>query len=146
MANPHPYVTAAFFCERVLREHDEVLSAIRIIDRVQYSSEGMPQGYKPALKVQGLIGIKSGPVTGNHTLTLVLENPSGVRKEAYSTPVNLLGKDQGHNLLVDIGIGIEEDGLYWMDVVFDGDALTRVPLLITRLETPVSQAQTQAPT
>ena len=129
-----PYVTAALLCEKVLQESDGTVSAIRIIDRVQYRIEqALPPGVKPMLSVQGLICIKSGPVIGQHTLKVVSERPDGQRKDVHVQPVELRGKDHGINLILNIGIGVDQDGLFWFEVLFDDELLSRFPLLITPL-------------
>lgn len=144
MDKPRPYVTAALFCERILQEKDEVISVMRMVDNLQYRLEGpnLPKDVKPAVPVQALISIKAGPVTGEHTVAMVLEKPMGLRKEVFSAPVKFVTPDQGQNLIANIMIGADEDGLYWMDVLFDGELLTRTPLKITKQEIPASQAQT----
>lgn len=133
----HPYVTAALLCERVIQEKDESLTIVRIADRLQYRLEGqgLPAGSKPMVNIQGLVGIKSGPVTGDHEIKIYVEKPSGERKEALNLPVKLMGKDQGQNIILNLGIGVDQDGLYWLEVVFDGEVLTRCPLMITPLPT-----------
>jgi len=133
MPNPLPYVTAAFLCERILQEKDDVISALRIIDRLQYRLEGAPQDTKPMLNLQALIMFKSGPVTGEHDVKIIVENPRGDRKEVYALKVVLNGKDHGQNIIMNMGLGVEHDGLYWFDVVFDADVLTRIPLTVTAL-------------
>ena len=137
MDKPRPYVTAALLCEKVLHEKDESLTLVRIVDKMQYRLEGigvaLPEGLKPMVNIQGLVSIKSGPVTGDHTIKVVAERPNGDRKEIVVFPVKFLGKDQGQNLVLNIGLGIEQDGLYWFDVVFDEEVLTRIPLMVIPL-------------
>jgi len=129
-----PYVTAALVCENVLQEGDGSISAIRIADRVQYRIKGMPPDAKPMIGLQGLVSIKSGAVTGDHTLRVVSERPNGERKDVHTQPVKLLGKDHGINLILNIGLGVDQDGIYWFDVFFDDDLLSRIPLTITALQ------------
>lgn len=143
MDKPRPYITAAFMCEKVLQERDGSLSIVRIADRLQYRVEGLPPGVKPAITVNGLVSIKSGMVTGDHTLTIIAERPSGKRVSAYELPVTLKGRDHGTNIILNMNLGIDEDGLWWFDVLFDGELLTRMPLLITPLQEETSQAQAQ---
>src|SRR5262249_1182585 len=108
-----------------------------------YRFEGpMPEGVKPAVNIQALIALKSGPVTGDHVISLSLHKPNGEHKEVFSAPFKFLGKDQGQNVIAGITIAVQEHHLYWMDVQFDGEVLTRVPLMVTPLETPASQAPT----
>lgn len=132
MDKPRPYITAALLCERVLEEKNGSLSAIRIADRLEYRLEGAPEGLKPAIAVSGLVCLKSGPVVGDHTVRMIVERPGGDRKEAYSFPVKLLGKDHGQNLIMNISLGIEREGLYWFDLLFDEDLLTRIPLMVVQ--------------
>jgi hypothetical protein len=135
MDKPRPYVTAALLCETVLQEKDESLTLVRIADKIQYQLQGigvaLPQGVKPVVNIQGLVSVKAGPVIGDHVIKIVVERPDGDRKEAAVFPIKFLGKDQGQNMVLNIGLGIEQDGLYWFDVVFDEDVLTRIPLMIT---------------
>ena len=140
MDKPRPYVTAALLCEKVLQEKDESLTLVRVTDKLQYRVEGLPQGIKPMIVIQGLLSIKSGPVTGDHTITIVSEKPSGDRKQVYTIPIKLFGKDQGHNIILNISLGLDQDGLYWTDVLFDEELLTRIPLMVTPLP-PQGQGQ-----
>ena len=142
MDKPLPYIAAAFLCERVLQEKDEVISVTRIVDRLHYQiHEGAPPGTKPVLNLQGLIMIKSGPVSGEHTLKIFAETPSGKRKEVHQLPVTLRGKDQGQNVIMNLGIGVEEDGLHWFDVLFDDDLLTRIPITVMPLPKQAAQGK-----
>jgi hypothetical protein len=138
MDSPRPYVTAALLCEKVLQEKDGTLSIVRIADKLQYRVEGIvggsstpqPVQIKPAVVLQGLIGLKSGPVSGDHTVSIVAERPSGARKELTKSTFAFLGKDQGQNMVLNLQIAIEEDGLHWFDILFDDERLTRIPLMI----------------
>ena len=143
MDKPRPYVTAALLCERVLQEKDESLTVVRIIDKIQYRVLGnaLPEGTKPLISLQGLVGIKSGSAVGNHTIKIIGEKPSGERKDVYSVSVEFLGKDHGRNLIMSLNIGIDENGLYWFDVLFDDEVLTRIPLIVTPLEESLPQEQ-----
>lgn len=154
MDKPLPYVSAAFFCEKVLRELDESLSVVRIADRVMYPAKGLEPGLRPAFSINGLLAVKSGPTTGKHMITIVAEAPSRKRMPMYEIPLELKGNDHGQNVILNMTIGAEEDGLYWFDVLFDGDLLTRIPLMIVPLpdqappgplpnaEEPTAQART----
>jgi len=132
-----PYITAALLCEKVLEEKNGTLSIIHIADKLNYRIEGLPEGFKPAIALTGLIALKSGPVVGDHTVKITVERPGGERKEVASIPFKLLGKDQGQNVILNITLGIEQEGVYWFDVFFDEDLLTRMPLMIVQ-----EQAQT----
>ena len=131
MDKPRPHVTAALLCESVLQESNGTLSVVRIADKVGYDPTGMPEGFRPAFKISGLISLKAGPVVGDHNLKVVVENPQGKRTQIYELALKLMGRDQGQNLIVTLNLGIEHDGLHWFDVIFDDDeVLTRIPLMV----------------
>ncbi len=102
----------------------------------------MPAGIKPIVPLQGLISLKSGSVIGDHTIKVVVEKPTGERKEVFLFPAKFLGKDQGQSIILKIGLGIDVDGLYWFDVLFDEELLTRIPLVVIPEPEPEPQAQT----
>jgi hypothetical protein len=143
MDKPKPYLTAALLCERVLQEKDGSLTIVRLADRIQYriQGRGLPEGIRPAINIQGLLSLKSGPVIGEHTVKLVMEKPDGARKEILAHPVKFQGKDHGQNIILNMGVGIDQDGLYWFDVIFNDETLTRIPLMITPLEESEPQEQ-----
>jgi hypothetical protein len=134
MDRSRPYITAALLCERVIQEKDGSLTIVRIADRMQYQLQTvgaqLPEGMKPMVPIQGIVSIKSGPVTGDHKIKVVVERPNGNRKEILAHPVTFLGGDQGQNIIINLGLGVEQDGLYWFDVIFDEDVLTRIPLMV----------------
>jgi hypothetical protein len=136
MDKPRPYITAALLCEKVLQEKDESVTLMRIIDKLQDRVEGLPMGVHPAVAIQGFLSLKSGSVTGEHTVKVVVERPNGDRKEVFEYPTNFLGKDQGQSIILQMGLGITLDGLYWFDVLFDEEVLTRIPLMVIPMPAP----------
>lgn len=135
--SPLPYVTAALFCERILQEKDDTLSVMRVADKLtlQVPPGGFPEGIKPAIPVIFFLSLKSGPVVGQRNVTIRAIKPGGrPAKEVQTLPINFLGQDQGQNYIVNIMLGVEEFGLYWFEVVFDEQVLTRTPLMIVQQE------------
>lgn len=55
--------------------------------------------------------------------------------------MNFRGKEQGQNIILRLGLGVEQDGLYWFDVAFDGDVLTRIPLAVMPMQKETSVAK-----
>jgi Family of unknown function (DUF6941) len=141
MDKPRPYLLAAVLCEKVLQEKDDTLTVVRIVDRLQYRIEGpgLPAGTKPTISIKGLIALRSGPVIGKHPIKIVGEKPDGTRKDLYITHIEFLGRDHGQNIILNLAIGIDQDGLYWFDVFFDEDLLTRIPLIVTPLSAQESE-------
>lgn len=151
-----PYVMAAFICERVIEEKDGTLSAIRIVDKVDIKvqvqtsdpnvrAQDVPP---PGISLSGLISIRSGPFKGKGTISLDGEGPSGKIKHLGDFPVNLQGEDNGQNVVINMVLLTQEDGLHWFNVRFNDNLLTRIPLRISRtLEQMAPDAQTnQIPT
>lgn len=134
-----PYLTAALLCEKVLQEKDGIVSAIRVIDRIIATAQGsaLPERMPPvAVNVSVLIMLKSGDVQGSHTIKVQQVAPSGFRSPHLSWPIYLEGDDRGANLIVQVAFEAKEEGLYWFDVYFKDDLLTRIPLRVVyqRLE------------
>jgi hypothetical protein len=145
---PRPYVTAAFFCERVLQEIDGSLSIIRVADKITFQMPpGIPAEIKPAVAMTFLLSLKSGPVVGDFDVTIRVVKPSGGQaKEVQTIPIKFLGQDQGQNYVMNVTLGVEEFGLYWFEVVFDEQVLTRTPLVIVQQElTSEMMPQVQTP-
>jgi hypothetical protein len=144
-----PFVTAAMFCEKVLQEKDDIISVMRVVDRLQYGVElvptesikqpELPEPIKPVIPIQGLISVRSGPMSSDYTIRLVMERPNKERRDILSVPVKFVSPDVGQNIILNMGIAVNEDGLYWMDVFCGEDLLTRVPLMITRRDERQSQ-------
>ena len=137
MAGEGPFLSAAFFCDRVLQEADGTLSAIRIVDRVFQVAAGIapPEGMPPTtVNLTLLIALKSGAARGRHDLKIQAENPSGIRSPLAQTfSVLLEGEDRGANAIINLVFTAPEEGLYWFDVLLDGERLTRVPLRLVYL-------------
>ncbi len=119
-----------------------MLSVIRLIDRlILGTAEPEPPDAMPAMPVNFtlLIVLKAGAARGRFQIRLTLEAPSGQRMPLEATlPVLFEGEgDRGINLIVPVGMQIDQEGLYWFDVLLGGpryqqreELLTRVPLRI----------------
>ena len=128
-----PYVQVAAFCERVLREADGVISLIRVVDVVTHSERGadpprdMPQVRYPLNLV---VSLKSGRAKGRHDVTITPELPSGETMPAITVTVQLEGEGKGFQVISQIDIPYTMEGLYWFNIRFDDEMLTRLPLQI----------------
>jgi hypothetical protein len=128
--NGGPYLTGAFFCEKILREHDGVLSFIRVVDRwtVTGPAEAMPL---TVIQTNLVIQMKSGNHRGVSQITVTPYAPSG----AHLPPLRLTAKFEGEE---DTGIAVpvpmafpaKEAGVYWFDVSVDGRSFTKIPLRV----------------
>jgi hypothetical protein len=124
-----PYLAAALVCERVLQEQDGVVSAIRIIDRVMFIAESDGTLMQPVQPIVFLIQFKSGSARGRYSLTLRMEKPSGEEVPLIDgAHIFFEGEERGVNVVLNAGFEPDQEGLYWFDLLFEGERVTRIPL------------------
>lgn len=131
--NDGPYLIAALLCEAVLQEKDERISIIRMIDRVTLTAPAAssPEVLPPLpLNLNALISFKSGSARGRHTVKWRIETPSGIKLPEQLLPVLFEGEDRGVNLILHINMVVDQEGVYWFDVLLEDQLLTRIPLRI----------------
>lgn len=123
-----PFLQAAVFCERVLQEQEGFVSAIRVIDRVFFitDEDGQPIERQHALTL--LVMFKSGSARGSYTLSVEREKPSGERGPVLDLSLFFEGGERGVNLIAPTSFEPDQQGLYWFDVLFEGERVTRIPL------------------
>lgn len=133
-----PFVAVATFCERVLRESDNVLSIMRVVDQLNVSATGpeAPDSMPPTpTNLNVAIVLRRGAARGRHKVKIRPEAPGGEqRDEAIEVSINLAGDEEaGANIMIDFsGFAVDREGLWWFDVLF-GDAetlLARIPLRV----------------
>ena len=130
-----PYITMASFCERVLTEQDGVLTAVRIIDTLNVQVLNDHLAKSAIERVTLLVGLRSGPFKGSGTLKLVAVDADGKpSKNTSTTPVALLGGAHGTNIIVNLGIAVSKSGVYWYEIYFNDQLLTRTPLSVSVIE------------
>ena len=142
MRNKKPLVAVACLCERVLREEDGTLSAIRIVDTYRLRTADVPPGMTGAVSLTALIGVRSGDVEGKSEITLKLTTPSGRELGApQSYPILLQGGESGANIIVQMALPVTELGLYRLDVTWKDELLTSIPFKLVS-QTPPAPAET----
>src|SRR5688572_16635887 len=102
MPNARPFVAAACICEKVLQDADGVASLIRIVDtyRLGFPDAPIPPGTRVALDLQLYVSIKSGDVTGQHELGLLLRQPNGKSPDPRRWPIVLNGGEHGTTVTI----------------------------------------------
>lgn len=134
-----PYVNAAVLCERAIQETDGVLTIVRAVDKVTAQpipgsgDTTAPGGMQPfPLSLSLVVIMKAGHARGDYTLAIRPEDPTGAQLLALETPLSFTGTDdgQGANVVINLNLGIQHEGLYWFDVLLSGELITRVPLRI----------------
>ncbi len=144
-----PYLTAAFLCEKVLREADGVLSAVRIVDRWNINGTTETLTAPAVIQASLVIMFKSGVYRGNAQLSIVPITPqTNTRMQAIVIPVLFEGEDdKGISLVAPLAFPVQEDGTYWFEVSLAGQALparvlTAIPMRIAYLQIgPMSAPQ-----
>jgi hypothetical protein len=130
---PMPPVAAAFFCEKILTEPDNVLSAIRIVDTISLPGAVLPEsGTDLVLPLAMLVVFKSGDAQGERELQFRLENPSGKVFTGGTWKITLGDPPEaGHTFRSDLTtLKWDKEGLYWFEVLLDGVLATRIPLRV----------------
>jgi len=80
--------------------------------------------------VNALVSLKSGTAKGRFKVKIRPEAPSGELLPAIEVPVLFEGEERGVNLILQIAIQAEHEGLYWFDVFLEEGRLTRIPLRV----------------
>lgn len=127
--NTKPFVGAALICEKILTEKDGVVTPVRIVDTfyVKAPSATVSANITRGIKAVGYICLKSGAVTGKHTVGLTLRSPSDTVTRVAELPVVMEGGVQGVTMQVDVTLAAKELGYYRIDVSWDTEPLTSIP-------------------
>jgi hypothetical protein len=127
---------------------DGVWSAIRIVDRI-ISAPEVPSISTPMepIHLRGwffFIGLKAGDVTGRHFLSVKVAKPSGVELVPERQVAVVFGVGQsGSNIVIELDLDLDEEGIYWVELLYEGDLMTRSPLSVVYQPTVVSSGANQ---
>ena len=128
-----PFLKAALFCSDTIEGKDGVLSLIRVIDRLTVAAGGeqvpthMPRVRQP---VKLVLMFVSGRAKGTHDLAIKIERPDTEVRDFWAGTIFLEGEDRGANVVIETEIELDVEGLYWFDVYFGGDRVTRMPFRV----------------
>ena len=146
-----PLLNVAVFCERTLQEKDDVISLIRIIDRVlvgdisqappgiQQSSpaqiKSTPEGELVEIGVHlgFFIRFTSLKLEAERELQIVIRNPLNEEVELTRIPMKFVTDKNGYNFRGDLMLRMKHFGQYWMLLFMDGALITRVPLDVVQM-------------
>ena len=145
-----PYLNYAVICEKVLRETDEVLTFVRLIDHVTTTvpvttpagADASPTEAHPVplIAITFAVGLKSGDYVGPVPVKVRIEPPSGSTWPEFNGILRMEGREHGAGVILPIQFPVQDEGLYWFAVFIAGELATRVPLRVTlRTETIPSQ-------
>jgi hypothetical protein len=129
-----PYLSAAFLCERLLEEKDNVKSAIRIVDRIVRTATGPtpPQEMEPFdHELTLFVSFKSGWARGPFELRITGVKPSGDSTPLHQGMLHFEGEeDRGVELAARMMMRINQTGIHWFEVDLDGTRVSRIPLRV----------------
>jgi hypothetical protein len=125
---------AAVLCDRVLTEQDGVHSLVRVIDQFVVTAAGpeAPTSIPPGQIRQNLyLSFVAGDAKGRLAFAIRPEKPSGEQLPAQNLALTFDGRPNHiNNVVVDFQIEIDQEGLWWFDVMCEGAVLGRIPLVI----------------
>jgi hypothetical protein len=137
-----PQLSIACVCEKVLREEDGVLSAIRIVDTFtvdvpeELETLGSVVGKRlaPSTRMTALVALKSNEFQGTGEVTLRIRTPSGKLNPSPTVyPVLLKGGEHGANFIIGLEILANEFGRFGVEILWNGDVLGTIPFLLKRM-------------
>lgn len=130
-------VNAAVLCQEVLEEKDGTLTAVRIIDRITLDLarlDGPPPAEAPTVPINTVFLLmfkKHVADEMNFTLDVTVTGPSGKVTEIGSLPVSMpSGMGKGQNLIVRLGLGAKDSGLYVFRGAIEGTVVAKASLEI----------------
>ncbi len=146
MPTPKPFVQIACVCEKVLIEPDNVPSLIRVVDTYTLNTPTEPPpGFKTGAKLTAYVSLKSGDVIGNFEVGLRLIPPDGKGHPVKKWPTEFRGNEHGVNMKIEFTLEDPQFGLYWFDVLWGDDVLTRIPFRLRTKPAEEPTGETVAP-
>jgi hypothetical protein len=129
-----PFVNVAAFCDRVLDEKDNVISLVRVIDRITIQATGpeAPDALPPGMIQTTLVVVlKAGEARGNQVVQVNLEYPDGGHRGGPEVAINFPGgPETGANIVMPVAFEATSAGVYWAHVLVNRRPVARVPLKI----------------
>ena len=128
-----PYIKAAMFVNQVIEGKDNVLTLVRVIDRLTTTASGpsAPSEMPPAsFPMHAVIMLVAGKARGRHQVKIIREAPNSERREIWTGGINLEGENKGHNLNLGLNETFALEGVYWYDVFIDDVLMTRMPFQV----------------
>jgi len=143
MPASRPLVAAALVCEKILTEKDNVSSAIRIVDTFYLNespqlSDEMPVGVNMNL----LLMLKSQNPIPSGEVSMKMRTPSAQTKDLPNKyTLTIKGGEAGSALHIAFVVALKEYGLFWFDILWNGEVLTSVPFRLASGQKPAEAPQ-----
>src|SRR5690348_2104133 len=126
-----PHVAVATLCDRVLHEQDGALSLIRIVDR--FTISGATEQMPPAqVQTTLVIVFRTGALAvGAYMIKIRLIHPNAAASLVTEHRAFFDGREEASvNLIASLNLMLKEEGLYWIDVLFEDALVTRIPMRV----------------
>lgn len=131
-ASNGPWVSFAVLCEKTIEDKDGRLSLINIVDQVNFApAQGQEIPSKmPAIPIKliAAVGFKAGVLKGPASIKLGLVKPNGESGPTLTVSALFQGDERGTNLVTEMNLVLDEEGLYWIEVFVADQFMTRIPL------------------
>lgn len=127
--NLMPRVRIATLCEQVLIEKDEVVSVIRVIDRVNLSAKPavMPETVVHPTYCVSLVDLTADT---EYKFELCLETPNGERKSLMMWPARVANSAMNALLVLRLNLTVRQHGRHWIVLLIEGQEITRTQLVV----------------
>lgn len=139
-----PFVALACACERVLEEKDNVWTVVRVVDifyiRSSEQSQNVPDEVEPGISFFLAISLRAVDLLGSHRLSLIMRRPDDTEDAVVDgKAVEITESPQNINIKARMVVGTKLPGFYFVDVLWNGEALTTIPFrLLERTSEPES--------
>ncbi|HLK41650.1 MAG TPA: hypothetical protein VKU41_33105 [Polyangiaceae bacterium] len=132
-----PFIRAALLCERVLNDSDNAPSLIRIVDLATLTVDSLKRLPPIIVPISLFVSLRAGTRRGKFEMVVRCLRQSGELLRELPTPVEFTDGSTLANYTFALSSGLPGEGVYWFEVVFDGQLLTRVPLTVqVRIQPP----------
>jgi hypothetical protein len=124
-----PYLQMAVLCQAVLQEQSGQISLIRITDSLGLAGPAKEMQPQP-LMLHMVVTFRAGFAHGKYSVKVVGNSPSHTEFEVGEQSPYFEGEDRGVNVVFLTNLMLQEEGVYWFDVLLQDTFVTRVPLRI----------------
>ena len=141
-----PYLLVACLCENVVQRADGVLTLVNILDRVNITTQapGAPETLPPTpWGVNLVVILKSGRARGRHEMRVAIDAPDLQSMLPSVMTLNFEGDDdRGIQVVQQVRMMLNTEGLYWFNILLEDRLLTKIPLRVTytRIRSGMAQA------
>lgn len=148
-SSKHAWVTAVVPCRDLIEAKDGSASLINTFDRMTVNVPSVPIAEKVATQIIVFISVR-GDKAGKHTCSIKFTAPDGSTSGRSSEiDFEIEGPQRGMNLVTRLQLPLHGEGLYWLDVLLDGESNIRFPLQVQivydQLQQPKEPAQKAPP-